>query len=152
MCMQTDDLRHRFTWIAAIILIFLIQETGAEWSDVRMNSRFKDCPESPNCVSSRAAPGSHYIAPINYTGTMENARLRLLEIVADFVRARVVKEEDAYLHLEFTSLVFRFVDDLEFEFDDSKKLIHLRSASRTGYSDFGVNRRRCEAIRDLFNG
>jgi len=115
-----------------------------------MQSRFSACPDSPNCVSSRAGPGRHYIEPIGYRGTLENARLRLLEVIADFSRVRVLREEHAYLHVVFTSLVFRFEDDVEFEFDDSEKMIHLRSASRTGTSDFGVNRRRMESIREKF--
>lgn len=115
-----------------------------------MPSRISTCPDSPNCVSSKAEPGGHYIDPVVYAGTLENARLRLLEVIADFSRARVLTEESAYLHVVFTSLVFKFEDDVEFEFDDSEKLIHLKSASRTGYSDFGVNRRRIEAIREKF--
>ena len=116
-----------------------------------MQSRFSNCPETPNCVSSSAHSGRHYIEPIGYEGTLDNARLRLLEVIADSARAHVVKQEDAYLHVEFTSLLFRFVDDVEFEFDDAGKQIHLKSASRTGYADFGVNRRRLESIRERFN-
>lgn len=116
-----------------------------------MQSRFTTCPDTPNCVFSKSGAGRHYIDPIGYDGTLENARLQLLEVIADFSRARVVGDESAYLHVVFTSLVFRFVDDVEFEFDDNEKVIHLRSASRSGYSDFGVNRRRMESIREKFN-
>ncbi|MCB1752319.1 MAG: DUF1499 domain-containing protein [Gammaproteobacteria bacterium] len=116
-----------------------------------MQSRFSVCPDTPNCVSSRSRPGRNHIDPIDYTGTLESARLRLLEVITDFSRARVVREESAYLHVIFTSLLFRFDDDAEFEFDDDAKLIHLKSASRTGYFDFGVNRRRLETIREKFN-
>ena len=72
---------------------------------------FPNCPETPNCVSSRAHSGRHYIEPIGYEGTLDNARLRLLEVIAGFCTRHVVKQEDAYLHVEFTSLLFRFVDD-----------------------------------------
>ena len=64
-------------------------------------------------------------------------------------RTKLVEEEDAYLHYEFTSLLLRFVDDVEFVLDDETKTIHFRSASRTGYGDFGVNRQRMEEIRRL---
>jgi uncharacterized protein (DUF1499 family) len=67
-------------------------------------------------------------------------------------RTKLVEENDSYLHYEFTSLLFRFVDDVEFLFDDESKTIHFRSASRTGYGDFGVNRRRMEVIRSLLPG
>jgi uncharacterized protein (DUF1499 family) len=59
--------------------------------------------------------------------------------------------EDHYIHAEFTSAVFRFMDDVEFYFDSGAKIIHMRSASRIGYSDFGVNRQRMEEVRLLFN-
>jgi uncharacterized protein (DUF1499 family) len=67
-------------------------------------------------------------------------------------RAKVVTAEVRYLHVEFTSAVFRFVDDAEFFIDDAQKLIHMRSAARLGYYDFGVNRKRLETIRQIFNG
>ena len=65
-------------------------------------------------------------------------------------RVRVVKLEDNYIHAEFISFIFRFVDDVEFYFDDEQKLIQIKSASRVGYSDLGVNRRRIEKIRKQF--
>jgi uncharacterized protein (DUF1499 family) len=66
-------------------------------------------------------------------------------------RVRIVTAEECYLHAEFTSALFRFVDDVEFLLDDGTKTIHVRSASRVGYSDLGVNRRRVEAIRYRFD-
>jgi uncharacterized protein (DUF1499 family) len=72
--------------------------------------------------------------------------------IATLPRTKLVEEGDRYLHYEFTSLLFRFVDDVEFLFDDETKTVHFRSASRTGYGDFGVNRRRMEQIRSLVQG
>ena len=72
--------------------------------------------------------------------------------MADLPRAKLVEEDEDYLHYEFTSLLLRFVDDVEFVFDDATKTIHFRSASRTGYSDLGVNRRRMEEIRVVVEG
>lgn len=71
------------------------------------------------------------------------------EVIRSLPRTKLVEEDEAYLHYEFTSLLLRFVDDVEFLFDDGAKMLHFRSASRTGYGDFGVNRRRMEEIRDL---
>jgi len=67
-------------------------------------------------------------------------------------RTRIVKEEGGYLHAEVRSFLFRFVDDIEFLIDTEQSLIHVRSASRTGHSDFGVNRRRVEHVRKAFAG
>ena len=76
---------------------------------------------------------------------------RLIEVIQEMKRCRIITMEDHYIHAEFTSAFFRFVDDVEFYFDSEAKIIHMRSASRIGYSDFGVNRQRMEKVRSLFN-
>jgi uncharacterized protein (DUF1499 family) len=110
----------------------------------------RHCPDSPNCVSSLSSEPRHAIAPIRYEGAAERARELLIKVVSGMKRSRIVIIETFYLHAEFTSAFFRFVDDVEFLFDDGNKLIHVRSASRIGYSDFGVNRKRVEEIRKRF--
>ncbi|MEN6507422.1 MAG: DUF1499 domain-containing protein, partial [Smithella sp.] len=65
-------------------------------------------------------------------------------------RIKIVAEKEDYLHAEAKSLIFRFVDDVEFYFPANEKIIHVRSASRVGYSDMGVNRKRVEEIRKRF--
>lgn len=107
------------------------------------------CPSSPNCVSTQALDDGHAIAPFRYRKSRAEAREALKAAIASLPRAKLVEEEEAYLHYEFTSLLMRFVDDVEFLFDEESKTIHFRSASRTGYGDFGVNRRRMEGIRVL---
>ena len=67
--------------------------------------------------------------------------------IAGLPRTKLIEEDETYLHYEFTSLLLRFVDDVEFLFDEETKTIQFRSASRTGYGDLGVNRRRMEDIR-----
>lgn len=108
------------------------------------------CPDSPNCVSTLATDARHRIEPISYTGTVDAAKQRILAIVDDMPRTKLEADEDRYLHFTFRSLIFRFVDDVEFVIDDSTKQIHFRSAARLGYGDMGVNRRRMETIRDRF--
>jgi uncharacterized protein (DUF1499 family) len=73
----------------------------------------------------------------------------LKEVVRTLSRTKLVDEDESYLHYEFTSMLLRFVDDVEFLFDDDTKTIHFRSASRTGYGDLGVNRKRMEQVRAL---
>ncbi len=108
------------------------------------------CPDSPNCVSSQAADDAHRIDPIAFEGAADRALARLKEVIARFPRARIVREDGPRLQAEFTSLVFRFVDDVEFHVDADARVVHVRSASRVGRYDFGVNRRRVEAIRARF--
>jgi len=88
--------------------------------------------------------------PIPYTGPLAAARERLLKVLRDHPRTRIVREEPDYLKAECRSALFRFVDDVELLFDDGAKQIHFRSASRLGRKDFGVNRKRMEEIRDAF--
>ncbi len=115
-----------------------------------MAAELKPCPESPNCVSSQATTEQHRIAPLAYQGEMAAAQARLKQVLLAMPRVELVAESAGALHVTQMSFVFRFVDDVEFIFDDAAKMIHVRSASRTGYSDFGVNRERVEEIRALF--
>jgi len=110
----------------------------------------KPCPSSPNCVSSLADDAPHRVPPLSWTGDFAQAKARLRQAVLAAGDATFVVEADTYWHLEFRSRWFRFVDDVEFVFDPARRLIHVRSASRVGYSDLGVNRKRVEKIRTLF--
>lgn len=112
--------------------------------------RLAACPDTPNCVSSQSTDRRHAIDPLRYEGTAEKARERLIEAVSGMKRARIVVAEGRYLRAEFTSALFRFVDDVEFLLDEGTKTIHVRSASRVGNSDLGVNRKRAEEIRSRF--
>ena len=94
----------------------------------------------------------HSIAPYRYHKTYLEVKEALKAVVAGLSRTQLVEEDEAYLHYECTSLVLRFVDDVEFLFDDETKTIHFRSASRIGYGDLGVNRRRMEEIRSRLEG
>ncbi len=114
-------------------------------------SPLKTCPKSPNCVSSQAGDPEHAIAPIAYSGSRAEAYALLKKVLAEMKRTTIVAEKEDYLHAEVKSLIFRFVDDVEFYFPAAEKVIHVRSASRVGNSDMGVNRKRVEEIRRRFN-
>lgn len=109
--------------------------------------RLAPCPASPNCVSSDASDDRHSIRPLEIAGPAARAWEAARAVVADRPRTTIVSESPGYLHAECRSLLFRFVDDLELELRESQGIIAVRSASRTGYGDMGVNRRRVEAIR-----
>ena len=114
-------------------------------------NRLLPCPESPNCVSSRGPVDEHYVQPLRYTGNKDAAYQRLVTLIESQQRARIVVREADYLIAEFRSAILRFVDDVEFLFSADQGVIDVRSASRVGYYDFGVNRRRIEDIRDRWN-
>jgi uncharacterized protein (DUF1499 family) len=113
------------------------------------DNRLSPCHSSPNCVSSQSDDEKHKMDPIRFTCTSGEAMDRLKKIVQMMERTALVREAPDYLHVEFRTLL-GFIDDVEFYFDGSQKVIHLRSASRVGYWDLGVNRRRIESIRTEF--
>lgn len=115
------------------------------------SGRLAPCPEKPNCVSSQAPDGEQQVEPLELGDAPDEAMTRVLEAISKMPRARVVDHGDGYLHAEFTSLIFRFVDDLELAYDASVPGFHVRSASRSGHSDLGVNRKRVETLRRLLS-
>ena len=111
------------------------------------NGYLSFCPKSPNCVLSQKTDSRHAIAPIAYHTDLATARETLLKVLKFVPRTEIVEETDNYIRAESKSRIFKFVDDVEFYFPDDEQVIHLRSASRVGDSDLGVNRRRLEQIR-----
>lgn len=112
--------------------------------------RLAACPSSPNCVCSQGADAAHAIVPLAFRGTAAEAMRALKQVLAGQPRVRVITETPEYLHAEFRTPFFRFVDDVEFLVAEKEHAIHVRSASRVGYSDLGTNRRRVEALRRDF--
>ena len=111
------------------------------------DGRLAPCKRTPNCVSSQADPADrdHHIAPIAFRGSMQELR-RAVESMA---RASVISAERNYLYAEFRTKLMRYVDDVELYYDEKQGLVHVRSASRLGRRDFGVNRNRIEALRRI---
>lgn len=109
---------------------------------------------TPNCVSSQAevSDTEHTIAPIAFKGSALEAMAAVRKAVASMQAATVIRHEGNYLYAEFRTRIMRFVDDVEFVFDGQAGLIHVRSASRLGRRDFGVNRARVEALRSRIEG
>jgi len=108
------------------------------------------CPSSPNCVSTKSNDPGRAMPPLPYLKSGRESMDRLIGIVQEMKRAKIVAATPTYLHVEFRSALLSFVDDVEFVLEDSARVIHFRSASRTGYYDFGVNRRRMKEISDQY--
>lgn len=109
------------------------------------------CPSTPNCVNSKSQDAEHRIEPLTYNSTPTQAMADLKTVIQNQERTKIITETENYLYAEFTSKLMGFVDDVEFLLDDSAKVIHVRSASRLGKSDLGVNRQRIETIRAKLN-
>ncbi len=112
------------------------------------NGQFKPPSWKPNTVSSTVAKDdSHYIAPITFTASADAAWKKLQATVQAQKGATVVTAQANYLYAEFKTPGLGFVDDVEFALDAANSVIHVRSGSRLGVRDFGVNRIRIETIR-----
>ena len=141
----------RATRIAAagILLAMTASRRGA--GEVPPPPRLAPCPSSPNCVSSQATDDAHRVEPVPFAGDAARAVARMRGIVEREARARVVRGDETSFRAEFRSALFRFVDDVDVVADPARSLLEIRSASRVGYSDLGVNRRRVERLRTAFS-
>ncbi len=112
------------------------------------DARLAPCPSSPNCVSSDASDEGHRVAPLALSASPDDAWRAIREEVASLPGTTVMHESTDYLHAECASALVGFVDDLELHLRPADNLVAIRSASRVGYSDLGVNRRRVERLRE----
>jgi uncharacterized protein (DUF1499 family) len=114
------------------------------------NAPLAPCPASPNCVCSEDPDPARRVEPLAFTGPATNAMARLRTVIRAQPRTRIVSDHGDSLQVEFRTRFLRFVDDVEFRIPPGAQVIQVRSASRVGYSDLGVNRRRVEQIREAF--
>lgn len=122
--------------------------SGKRPSDLGVrDGKLKPAPSSPNCVNSQAQDPTHAIAPLAYRTTPEAALKTIAEIVRATPRTRIVSQTNDYLYAEYESALMGFIDDVEFWLPAGDRIVHVRSASRVGYSDLGVNRKRIEDVR-----
>jgi uncharacterized protein (DUF1499 family) len=135
---------------AALIALFFLACTASAPKTGIFNGKLKPCPNRPNCVSSEVKDISPWLPPLRFKESPKRAWKKLNRILQQ-MDAKIIKDQDGYLWATFTSTTFRFVDDVEFRMVTEKKVIHMRSASRTGYWDMGVNRKRVEEIRQRFD-
>ncbi len=134
-----------------VVFLFLLNNCSGNPKNIGLeNNKFSPCPNSPNCVSSFDTDEIHSIMPIFYMNSSEKAKAKLKDILKSETRCEIVTETDNYIHSVFTSFLFRFKDDVEFFFPNDTNIIHVKSASRVGYGDLGVNRKRIDEISVKF--
>jgi uncharacterized protein (DUF1499 family) len=139
----------KWLWLAPLLMVSCAG-TRPPNLGVR-DGRLAPCPKSPNCVSTDSTDEKHRMDPLVYATSLAEARDRLVEVLQGMPRTRVITLDPDYIHAECRSRLFGFTDDVEFLLDDANKTVHFRSASRKGYSDLGVNRKRMEQIRERFS-
>lgn len=139
--------------LAALIAVMLSACSGSRPAFLGSEqSALTLCPSSPNCVSSLDTENeTHKIAPIPYDD-FEQTRRNLVDLIRTNPASELIVDSPNYLYAEYTSALMRFVDDVEFLFDQERNKIDVRSASRLGHSDFDVNRERIEHIRSQLLG
>lgn len=143
--------------IAMLILAFLISfivlgnisKSGKAAGLV--DGKLSKCPEKPNCVCSEQDDDTdHFIEPIIFFQNIAGSTLKHLKETIIELGGEIHTDTGTYVSATFSSSLFGFVDDLEIRFDSKQNIIHMRSASRVGYSDLGANKERVELIRKLF--
>ena len=109
--------------------------------------RFKECPPTPNCVSSETLSKAKFIERFKTGNRSAESWMLLTKLLEKTSNCRVVSQNSSYIHAEFRTRLLRFVDDVEFRLESETNEIAVRSASRVGFSDLGTNRRRLERLR-----
>lgn len=133
--------------LALMVMSFLTRQ-GGDWPQA--GKSLLPCPRKSNCVCSLDTRPVYAIAQFSFEGDPERALEKLDHLLSSLPRTRIVDRRPAYLRAECVSFLFRFIDDVEFLLDREKSVIEVRSASRAGFSDFGVNRKRVESWREMF--
>ena len=116
----------------------------------QIHHQLSPCPDKPNCVSSLSTNQKQYIEPLVFSKNHEQAMPQLCSLLESLPGVNILHQDHTYIHAVCRSRIFRFKDDIEFLYDESSHVCHVRSVSRMGHSDFGVNRRRVEKVRKLF--
>ncbi len=138
------------TSLLLITIMSLLSCSGQRPTNLGItDSKLSACPSSPNCVSSDASDEAHKVLPFHFKAPAADTWKAVKQVILDLPRSQIITETSDYLHAECSSAVFGFVDDLELQLRPSDGIIAVRSASRLGHSDFGVNRSRVESLRSL---
>ena len=134
--------------LTVILCMAILSCSGQRPDNLGVNDgRLAPCPASPNCVCSDGCDPQHRVQPFRLKLPAAEAWEAVKQVAQQLPRTRIISQTDTYLHAECSSAVFGFVDDLELHLRPENRFIAVRSASRLGYSDFGVNRRRIENLR-----
>ena len=137
----------------AMLVRFAILGNNSKEGQARglLSGTLAPCPDKPNCVCSEFTDdASHYIEPIDYSGTASKGAWNDVLNIIQAKGGEVAVANDVYISATFSVSLFGFTDDVECRLDTLQKKIHIRSASRVGYSDLGVNKKRVETIARLF--
>lgn len=131
-----------------ILAVAVIGCAGSQMvNDMKLHDPLAACPDSPNCVSSDSQDNRHAVNPMQLADNSDTEWAAVQAMVGRLPRVRIVTASELYLHATLKSRLFGFIDDLELKLNPQTRIVSIRSASRSGNYDFGVNRRRVESLR-----
>ena len=136
-------------FFASFIILGFISRSGKPVGLIQ--GKLSKCPDKPNCFCSEYKNSkSHYIDPVSVPEGITSETISIIKSALTESGGTIVTENSDYIAAVFSSKLFGFIDDLEIRFDYGKNIIHMRSASRVGYGDMGINRKRIDLIKNLF--
>ena len=148
--MNLNDYRRTILMLSSCFGFALLTACSGQQVEL-LAQQLSPCPAAPHCVTSETSQSaSAYVAPIAMNGLSAGAAKVVLRRAILEMGGEIQTETDQLLIARFSSKLFGFKDDLQCRMDTQAQVIHVRSASRLGYYDFGVNRRRVEALRQAF--
>jgi uncharacterized protein (DUF1499 family) len=137
--------------IVAVSIVLFVQNRQPQIELGMVDGQFYELNNKPNNVSTQTSYENKRISTLAFKGTLEESKRRFIEAMKAYPGIEIIKEEDTYIYAVATTNTLKFHDDIEVYFDSVEQVIHYRSASRAGYSDGGLNRRRYEAISGNYN-
>lgn len=137
--------------IITLLIIFMFIKNNNIPRNIGVNKgSLAPMPNKPNAVSSQTDIMEKRVEPLKFRGDLDNSKKLIIESINEFKNMKIIKNEKNYLYVVFATEKMKYKDDVEFYFDEYKKIIHFRSASRVGYSDMGVNKKRYEEIKKAY--
>ena len=134
-----------------VIVIYMLVKNNSTPNNLGMNNgMLSKMPNKPNGVSSQTDEKDKKVEALEFKENLKTSKDHIIKSIESYGNAKIVKNEKNYIYAVFTTGKMKYHDDVEFYFDESKKLIHFRSASRVGYSDMGLNRERYNKLREVY--
>ncbi|WFD10813.1 DUF1499 domain-containing protein [Tepidibacter hydrothermalis] len=140
-----------FLTILTLIIVLMVIKNNIIPKNLGVkDGKLAKMPSSPNAVSSQTDIEDKKVEPLKFNGDLEETKTKIINVINNYEGTKIIKNEKNYIYVVFTTGGMKFKDDVEFYFDENSKLIHFRSASRVGYSDMGLNKKRFNEIQKYY--
>lgn len=137
--------------VMGAIVIYMVVKNNLTPKNLGVtNGKLALMPNKPNAVSSQTEEKDKKIEALEFKENLMESKQQVIKAIDNYGNGKIIKNEKNYLYIVFTTGMMKYHDDVEFYFDESKKLIQIRSASRIGYSDMGLNRERYNKLSKLY--